>query len=251
MTWSREQLLSLLACVDLTSLNEDDPPNRIESLCRGAAAAAVRPAAVCVYPEYVWLARQRLDAQDCHGVAVASVANFPEGGDDPLRAARECHRLRAAGADEVDVVLPYRALMAGDLARYRAVAQASREATGEAVLKCILETGELTCAERIEEAAEIALEAGADFLKTSTGKVSINATPAAAEIMLAAIGRNRRPCGFKAAGGIRRIEDALRYQQLSQAALGPAGGQPGQFRLGASALFEVLLTALNQTDDDA
>lgn len=244
MNASDRHLLRVLSCIDLTNLNEDDAPPSIDALCQSAASAPAPPAAVCVYPEYVWMARQRLDASGLTQVAVASVANFPEGGDDAARAARECRRLRSVGVDEIDVVLPYRALLAGDVARYRAVAGASREAAGACRLKCILETGELQSADLIEQAAEIALECGADFLKTSTGKVKVNASIGAAEILLNAIARSQRPCGFKAAGGIRSIDEAERYVSAVCRVLGDQAFNPARFRIGASALFERVADAI-------
>ncbi|MBD8526200.1 deoxyribose-phosphate aldolase [Pseudomarimonas arenosa] len=247
MKLTPDELRQLLACIDLTSLNEDDDPARIEWLCRQAAEAPTPPAALCVYPEYVWMARQRLKDLGLAQVALASVANFPDGSVDALRVARECHRLRSAGADEIDVVLPYRALLGGDTAGYSAVARAAREAAGDCRLKCILETGELGQAERIAEAAQLALDAGADFLKTSTGKVRVNATPEAAEILLSAIAAHPRRCGFKAAGGIRSVDEAERYVDLARRLLGAQAFDPARFRIGASALFDQVLVALGES----
>ena len=167
MPSAQEPLQRLPGLIDLTSLNEDDTPDRIEALCRLAAGPFGPPAALCVYPEYVLLARRTLDALGLNTVAVASVANFPDGGADADRVARACRRLRAAGADEVDVVLPYRSLQAGEVGAFRRVADAARAATADGVLKCILETGLLSEAQ-IDQACSIALDAGAVWTQSHT-----------------------------------------------------------------------------------
>jgi len=233
----------LLGLLDLTSLGDDDTPARIRALCGAARGAPVAPAAVCVYPEHVTTAHAALVGT---GVKVATVVNFPDGGSDPQRVARETRRALAAGADEIDLVLAWRALQAGDAAAARAGVEACRAACGEGVtLKLILETGELGSPELIRQASLLGLDAGADFLKTSTGKVAVNASLDAAQIMLAAIAERGGRCGFKAAGGIRTPADALGYLQLAEDMLGAGWTTPERFRIGASALFDALLAALD------
>lgn len=232
----------LLALLDLTSLGEDDTPSRIESLCASALVAQTRPAAVCVYPEHVTTARTRLQGS---GVKVATVVNFPDAGEDPQRVARETRRAISAGADEIDMVLAWRALKAGDVAKTRAGVDACRAACGpDIALKLILETGELATPALIRQASELGLDAGVDFLKTSTGKVPVNATLDAAGIMLEAIAKRGGHCGFKAAGGIRTRVDAERYVALAEQTLGAGWVTPARFRIGASALFDALLAEL-------
>lgn len=233
----------VLGLLDLTSLGEDDTPARIRSLCGAARGAHGLPAAVCIYPEHITTAREALAGT---AVKVATVVNFPEGADDPQRIARETRRAIAAGADEIDMVLPWRALQAGDVARARAGVEACRAACGPGIaLKLILETGELGKPELIRQACELGLDAGVDFLKTSTGKVSVNATPEAAAVMLDAIAARGGRCGFKAAGGIRTLADARIYLALAQARLGADWVDPARFRIGASALFDALLAELD------
>lgn len=244
MTVGLDSMSRLLGMIDLTSLNEDDTPARIEALCQLADTPFGAPAAVCVYPEYVVLARRTLDGLGLAGVPVAGVANFPDGGADPDRVLRECRRLRSAGAGEVDVVLPYRALQAGDLDAYQRVAEASRRATGDGILKCILESGLLTD-EQLQVAGSLALAAGADFIKTSTGKAHAHASLAAAERMLGCVRDCGRVAGFKASGGIRTVEDAMAYLELAERVLGQPTLDARRFRIGASALFENVLAALN------
>ena len=233
----------LLSLLDLTSLGEHDTPAQIEALCASARAAPVLPAALCVYPENITTARRCLQGIT---VKVATVVNFPDGGSDPLRVERETRRALAAGADEVDLVLPWRAVLRDEAASAVAVVRACRAVCGDGVvLKLILETGELGTPERIRQACVIGLEAGVDFLKTSTGKVSVNATPAAAAVMLDAIAAAGGRCGFKAAGGIRTLADATTYLELAEARLGSGWSDPVHFRLGASALFAALTATLS------
>ncbi|MDN3520118.1 deoxyribose-phosphate aldolase [Halomonas ramblicola] len=234
-----------LALMDLTSLNDDDTDAAIESLCRRARTPAGTPAAVCVYPSFVTTARRTLKALDLAGkVRVATVTNFPHGGDNIMAAARETREAVAAGADEVDVVFPYRALLAGDEETGRELVACCHQACGDATLKVILETGELKDPALIRRAAELALEGGADFLKTSTGKVAVNATLEAAEILLETIKASGRDVGFKAAGGVRSAEDAQAYLQLAERLMGRAWITPGHFRFGASGLLDDLLVTL-------
>ena len=239
---SRRELASLLLpLLDLTSLDEEDSPGRIESLCAAARSAYGFPAAVCVYPEHVTTVRRELADTP---IKVATVVNFPDGGGDAARVARETRRALAAGADEIDMVLPHAALRAGDRATAAAAVRACRQACGGATMKLIIEAGELGTPELIREASELGLEAGVDFLKTSTGKVKVNATPEAAAIMLDAIARSGGTCGFKAAGGIRTLDDAQRYLQLAATTLGADWITPSHLRIGASALFGEILQAL-------
>lgn len=235
-----------LACLDLTRLGEDDDRARIEALCDAARLAPGAPAALCVYPEWVATVRRRIDRDGPVGVAVATVVNFPDGGADAARVARETRRALAAGADEIEVVLPWRAFVAGDLRAARAVLAACREACGaRAVMKVILETAELGDPRRIREASLLALDEGADFLKTSTGKAGGGATPDAATRMLGVIAARGGGCGFKAAGGIRTLDDAARYFALADDALGAAWATPRRFRIGASDLLAELVRVID------
>jgi deoxyribose-phosphate aldolase len=162
-----------LACLDLTSLNDKDTPADIKRLCQRAKGRRGRGAvaAVCVWPRFVQLARSLLPPQ----IAVAAVANFPDGSSDVARAVRDTAEIVAAGGQEVDVVIPYR-----DLDSAPALLAAVRNACNGLRLKVILETGELADEVTIARACRMALDAGADFLKTSTGKMPVSATPQAA-----------------------------------------------------------------------
>lgn len=230
----------LLSLLDLTSLGEDDSPQRIAAVCAAALAAPILPAAVCFYPEHLASAAALLAGS---GVRLATVVNFPDGGNDAQRVAREIRRALAVGAGEIDMVLPYRSMIDGDLAATERVVRAGREACGATVLKLILETGELASPELIRRASVLGLECGVDFLKTSTGKVRVNATVESAAIMLDAIAEYGGHCGFKAAGGVREPADAARYLALADQRMGTAWATPAHFRIGASALFDALCTA--------
>ena len=235
---SARRILSLL---DLTNLDEDARPAQIEDLCaRAQRHGAV--AAVCVYPEHVTTAQRSLAGSP---IRIATVVNFPDAGADPQRAARETRRALAAGADEIDLVMPWPAFCRGELDKVRAVLAATREACADGQpIKLILETGELATAGRIRAAAVLGIAAGMDFLKTSTGKVPVNATPEAATILLDVIAAHGGRCGFKAAGGVRNLADAETYLAIARSRLGDDWINPAHFRIGASSLYQALLPLL-------
>lgn len=238
---NRTLALRVLSLLDLTSLGEDDDVARIESLCASARTPWGMPAALCVYPEHIVTVRKAL----AMSVQVATVINFPDGGEDVGRVEREARRAIAAGANEIDLVFPYRALLRGDARIGNAVVNACRAVCGPGVkLKLIIESGVLTAPELIRQASRIGIAAGVDFLKTSTGKVPVNATPEAAALMLAVIAEHGGQCGFKVAGGVRTLDDAALYVGLAEAALGAAWVQPEHFRIGASGLFSAITAVL-------
>lgn len=236
-----------LAALDLTSLNEDDTPAVIAALCAKAHTRFGSVAAVCVYPEHVALAREYLQ-RGGGDVRVATVVNFPDGAPDPARAERETRRAIAAGADEIDVVFPWRALIGGDAAvGARVVSDCKAVLPAGALLKVILETGELKDPGLIRRAADIALAHGADFLKTSTGKVPVNATPDAARILLQAILAAKSHCGLKVAGGVRRVADAAAYFDIVDTMMGADWATSARFRIGASGLLDDIVAVCSGT----
>jgi deoxyribose-phosphate aldolase len=235
-----------LACLDLTSLGDADTEADIARLCERAQGPRGEVAAVCVWPRFAAFARARLPAS----IGVAAVANFPDGSTDIARAVRDAASIVQAGAQEVDVVLPWRALQAGDERTCSGLISAVRRACEGQVLKVILESGELQDPRLIRRAAELAIEAGADFLKTSTGKTPVSATAEAANVMLGAIAADAAACtrvGFKAAGGIRTVADAALYIGLVATLLGPQVVHPGRFRIGASGLLNDIEAVLGGT----
>ncbi|HLZ98056.1 MAG TPA: deoxyribose-phosphate aldolase [Steroidobacteraceae bacterium] len=230
-----------MSLTDLTSLNESDDGASVRALSLIASQAPVKPAAVCIWAQWIPVA---VDALRGTGIRVCAVANFPGGAAATDSAAAETAAAVAAGASEVDVVFPYKALLAGDARTGLALVRGCREACAErALLKVILETGQLAGADNIRLAAEIAIEGGAHFLKTSTGKTQPAATPDAAAVLfdvIAAAGRHGRSIGFKASGGIRVIDDAMVYLTLYERRFGTGSASPANFRIGASALFKEL-----------
>ncbi|MCA6915903.1 deoxyribose-phosphate aldolase [Pectobacterium versatile] len=237
-----------LALMDLTTLNEDDTDEKVTALCRQANSPAGKTAAICIYPRFIPLAKKVLREQGTPNIRIATVTNFPHGNDDVAIAVAETKAAIAYGADEVDVVFPYRALIAGNAQIGFELVQACKAVCQDAhvLLKVIIETGELKQEALIRQASEIAIDAGADFIKTSTGKVPVNATPESAAIMLKAIrdkGVGER-VGFKAAGGVRNAEDAAIYLQLADDIMGAEWATAQHFRFGASSLLASLLTTL-------
>jgi deoxyribose-phosphate aldolase len=226
-----------LRCLDLTSLNDDDGEAEVARLCRRARSRFGDVAAVCVWPHLAASARAQLPPQ----IAVAAVANFPAGGTDIDAALRDVQQIVAAGAQEIDVVLPWRALRSGDEATAARLLAAVREAGAGLCLKVIVESGELREESLIAGAARLALRCGADFLKTSTGKTQVGATLQAARVLAQAIAADplaRDRVGLKLAGGIRHVADAEPYIELWRQLIGDAALQPRRLRIGASSLLD-------------
>lgn len=242
--------LRALQLMDLTTLNDDDTDAKVIALCHDAKTEVGTTAAVCIYPRFIPIARKTLLAQGTPNVQIATVTNFPHGNDDIEIAVTETKAAIAYGADEVDVVFPYRALIAGNEAVGFELVKQCKAACGDKLLKVIIETGELKTEELIKTASRIAIEAGADFIKTSTGKVPVNATPEAAEIMLTVIrdmGVADR-VGFKPAGGVKTAEDAAQYLAMADRILGAEWANNKHYRFGASSLLTNLLNTLELSD---
>lgn len=244
-----------LQLMDLTTLNDNDTDASVIALCHQAKSPAGHTAAVCVYPRFVPVARKTLKEIGAVDIKIATVTNFPHGNDDIGIAVAETKAAVAYGADEVDVVFPYRALMAGNQEIGFELVKACKAACGDDVmLKVIIESGELKTPELIRAASEIAIAAGADFIKTSTGKVAVNATPEAAKIMLEVIKEKNPAIGFKAAGGVKNAQQAADYLALAESVLGENWVSAKTFRFGASSLLGSLLQTLghqSQTSSSA
>jgi deoxyribose-phosphate aldolase len=238
-----------ISMVDLTTLEGADTPGRVRSLC----AKALRPdprdltvppvAAVCVYPDLVSEARSALGNST---VAVASVATaFPSGRASLKVKLLDVADAVEAGADEIDMVIDRGAFLSGRLGDVFEEIVAVKQACRDAHLKVILETGELVTYDNVRRASWLAMLGGADFIKTSTGKVSVNATPPVALVMLEAVRdfaeSTGRLVGVKVAGGIRTTKDAMRYLVLVNETVGSSWLSPGLFRFGASSLLNDLL----------
>lgn len=176
-----------IGLMDLTTLSDDDTDQKVIKLCHDAHTAAGDTAAICIYPRFIPVARKTLREQNTPQIKIATVTNFPHGNDDLDAALAETRAAVAYAADEVDVVFPYRALKAGNRIIGSEMIKACREICADITLKVIIESGELKTPELIRSASEISIEAGADFIKTSTGKVPVNATIEAARVMLEVI----------------------------------------------------------------
>jgi len=182
-----------IACLDLTNLNDDCSQADIAGLCARAATRHGDTAAICIWPRFVALAKKQLGNSS---IRIATVVNFPHGGEDTAPVIAETNAAIAAGADEIDMVMAYR-LVADRPADVETQITAIHEAAPGALLKVILETGELKDAALIGKAAEIAIAAGADFIKTSTGKEAVNATLPVSLVMVRAIREYRRRTGVE------------------------------------------------------
>jgi len=231
-----------LRLLDLTDLGETCSDHAVDALCAKAKTAHGPVAAVCVWPQFVSRARAALQE---FPVRIATVVNFPGGGEDLERVVDGTQEALSDGADEIDLVLPYRAYAAGDEGGARAMIGAVRDVVDQGrLLKVILETGALAEPRLIEGASRLAIEAGADFIKTSTGKTPVSASLPAAETMLAVIRAAGRPVGLKPSGGIRTLDDAAAYLALADRVMGPDWATPVTFRFGASGLFDALVAEI-------
>ncbi|MEO6701029.1 MAG: deoxyribose-phosphate aldolase [Jatrophihabitantaceae bacterium] len=248
--WAIDTAISM---VDLTTLEGSDTPGKVRSLCAKARrpdpsdASAPAAAAVCVYPDLVATAVEALRGSN---VQIASVATaFPSGRASLATKLVDVAEAVAAGATEVDMVIDRGAFLAGEYSRVFAEIVAVKAAcgTGEkaAHLKVILETGELVTLDAVRRASWLALLAGGDFIKTSTGKISPAATPPVALVMLQAVrdfaARTGEVRGVKLAGGIRTTKEAVRYLVMVNEVAGSRWLHPSTFRFGASSLLNDLL----------
>jgi deoxyribose-phosphate aldolase len=239
---------------DLTTLEGSDTPGKVSAL----SSKAIRPdpsdptvpsvAAVCVYPNLVPVARERLEGT---GIKVAAVATgFPSGQYPTAIKVADVRSAVELGADEIDMVIDRGAFLSGRYAKvYDEVVQV-KEACGDAHLKVILETGELGTYDNVRRATLLAIAGGADFVKTSTGKIDPAATLPVALCMLEAVrdvyDQTGRRIGFKAAGGIRQAKQAIQHLVLVHETLGPDWLTPDLYRLGASSLLNDILMQLRK-----
>jgi deoxyribose-phosphate aldolase len=243
-----------ISMIDLTTLEGKDSEGKVRQLCQKAmhplaGDPTVPPcAAVCVYPNWVAAARRELAGSR---VRVASVATgFPAGLVPLAVKLDETRRAAEAGADEIDMVIDRGAFLSGHYAAVFDEIAAVKDAAGDAHLKVILETGELATYDNVRRASQLAIAAGADFIKTSTGKVQPAATPPVVLVMLEAIRDHYlaggRRIGMKPAGGIRTTKQALHLLVLVKETLGDAWLTPDLFRIGASTLVTDLLMQLTK-----
>lgn len=240
--------------MDLTTLEGKDTAGKVRQMCQKALRpleedAEIGPcAAVCVYPNLVPVAKETLRGSS---VKIASVATAFPSGQSPLAIKLDdTRRAVEFGADEIDMVIDRGAMLAGDYAKVFDEIAATKEACGQAHLKVILETGELGSYDVVRKASELAIAAGGDFIKTSTGKIQPAATPAVTLVMLEAIRDHYyatgRRIGMKPAGGVRTAKQCLQYLVIVKETLGDAWLTPDLFRFGASALLNDVLMQLEK-----
>ncbi len=242
----------LFSCIDLTSLNTSDSRTSVSSFINKVNDfekyyPELSPvAAICLYPAFAELARKILTVKDINIAVVAGI--FPSSQSFIEIKAAECRMAVEKGADEVDVVIPVGALLDGNYRQVYDEVAAMKDAVGNAHLKVILETGELNGLTNIKIASIIAMEAGADFIKTSTGKVKENATLEAAYVMCQAIkefeAKHNKKIGFKPAGGISTLDEAVSYASIVKFFLGEDRINNKYFRFGASRLANNILKEL-------
>ena len=252
----RQGILIATSMLDLTTLEGSDTPGKVRHLCAKAVCPdPSRPeipsvAAVCVYPALVAVAR---DALQGTGVGVASVAaGFPSGQTSLDVKVEETRDAVAAGAGEIDMVISREAYLSGDDQRVAREIEAVKEACGDAHLKVILETAELPTYAHVRHASELAISAGADVIKTSTGKSTSGATPGVVLVMLEVVRdhlwRTGKIVGVKAAGGVSNTKAALHMLVLVKETLGDDWLTPDRFRIGASSLLNDLLMQYAKLD---
>jgi deoxyribose-phosphate aldolase len=230
---------SLLSLIDYTRLQDADTASKIQAFCEKALCLPTAVAAVCIYAAFVPTAKKILQNS---AIKIATVANFPSGQANLALVRQEVRAGLLAGADEIDVVFPYQAFLAGEEAYcFDFIAQIKNSCPPAITLKVILESGAYTDLLQLKLAAVGVIKAGADFLKTSTGKIALGATLPAAEVLLQAIQAASRPVGLKVSGGIRTLDEAQAYIRLAAEKLGNSWVKPQNFRIGASQLVDVVL----------
>lgn len=247
-----DALRQVFTCIDNTTLEGSDTRERVKNLCdrsmmlQDDACNIGHVAAVCVYPVFVRQARQLLEGS---GIKVASVAGSFPAGQSPLSVKlQEIKYALDEGADEIDMVISRGSLLEGDYNKVYDEIASIRSLVADRTLKVILETGELSTDANIAKASELAIEGGADFIKTSTGKIAVSATLEAAKVMLTVIKNHHdktgKWVGFKAAGGISTPEEVLKYYQLAVDIVGKEQTTNQFFRIGASRLTDKLFAFL-------
>jgi deoxyribose-phosphate aldolase len=240
---NEENARRVLALLDLTELSNDCDEESVRRLCDAAVDPIGNVAAVCVWPEFVSVAASMVSAR---GVWIASVVNFPKGDSSVEMVQAEVSQAIADGANEIDLVLPWQSFLQGNEEVASAMVSSVRKSLGTTTLKVILETGLYPNQEKVAQASQLAIDCGADFLKTSTGKVAVSATQEAVETMLSTIRNAGRAVGIKPSGGIRSLDQALPYLAIADSIMGADWASPETFRFGASALHDDIMRVLQK-----
>ena len=235
----------LISLLDLTSLNDGDTDSDIIKLCQKALTPYGNVAAVCIKPQFVPLAKSCLEGT---GIKVATVANFPAGNTDFAKLDTELQNIVKHGADEIDIVFPYHSFINGDTQSCNQFFSTIKNALSgrKLPIKIIIESGELKTAPRIAAVSRMCIAEGMSFIKTSTGKTKVSATPEAANAILETIASGKRNIGFKASGGIKNIEEAKKYLILANQIMGFKWITPKNMRIGASSLLDNLCKTIER-----
>ena len=239
----------VIGLIDATNLSDDCTDDDVVELCERASGPGAAAAGVCIYPQFVGLARKRLDELGSDAettVRLVTVVNFPGGNEDVDDVVAATRNALDDGADEIDMVLPYQRFLGGETEPAAAVIDAVRQATGNKTLKVIIETGAMSERAQVDATARFVVEHGADFVKTSTGKIDVSATPEAVETILGVLTTADRPVGVKAAGGVRNLAEAAAYLELADRIMGDGWVSVETFRFGSSSLLDTARAALER-----
>lgn len=239
MKIDRKAAQRIISLIDLTSLSGTESHADIIQLCESANTPYGHTASVCVFPKYVQTAKNCLDSKGLLKIKIATVVNFPSGQESIEKVVADTQLAIKHGADEIDIVLPYRDLMAGKIDCVEAMLRACKQAcNNKVVLKVIIESGELDTTKNVIKACELSRQQGADFIKTSTGKVAINATHEAATLILESIKQSGdKHVGIKVSGGVKTMEEAADYLRIAKNIMGDEWIDKNHFRFGASSLL--------------
>jgi deoxyribose-phosphate aldolase len=228
----------LIALIDHTRLEENDTEDAVAQFCQEAITPKGNCAAVCVYPQYIMIAKSMLKSTS---VKVASVANFPTGNTSFKECLNQVEFAFDAGVDEIDIVIPYQELIRGNDFFVNEFIKACKRYSDEHVVKIIIESGALSV-DTIKNVSQMIIDAGIEFIKTSTGKIPKGASPEAVTAILETIKKNKTKAGLKISGGVRTLEDAQNYIALVQKIMGDFWISPNSLRFGTSKLLGAILS---------
>ena len=235
------ELKKIISILDYTSLKEKDNEKTVEGFCQKANTVLGPVAAICLYPKFIKYAKNLLQKSK---IKIATVINFPHGNENLESIKKQIKKALKDGADEIDLVIPYQEyIQLGKSPQAILLVQEAKKICQQKCLKVILETGELKKKNLILAASKDAIFAGANFIKTSTGKTDIGATKEAVEIILQSIQTSKNKVGLKISGGIRNKFQVKEYLTLTEKICGEKFIHPSSFRIGASSLLDFLLSS--------
>ncbi len=244
-TISKQQLINIIKLIDLTSLNNNDTVELITTLCSKTITPYALVPAICIYSEFITAAKNILFNMNNFETKIATVVNFPHGLTDIELTVLETNLAIARGANEIDLVFPYHAFLSHNYMLAGKMIQQIKSCCLNRPLKVILETGAIEDEKLITLAAEISITNGADFLKTSTGKINIGANINSVKLLLDSIIKyHNYNCGLKISGGVRDITIAIAYYNLVTEYMGSTWINANNFRFGASSLLDNILDHL-------